>query len=39
MRKIEIIFKRMLPIITEALGDQIDNNGNIPKIWSKSKVF
>ena len=32
MRKIEIIFKQMLPIITEALDDHIDNKGNIPKI-------
>ena len=37
MRKIEIIFKRMVPIITEALGDHIDNKGNIPKIGRNPK--
>jgi len=37
MRKIEIIFEEMLPIITEALSDHIDNNGNIPKIGRNPK--
>ncbi len=37
MRKIEIIFAEMLPIITEALSDHIDNNGNIPKIGRNPK--
>ncbi len=37
MRKIEIIFEKMLPIITEALSDQIDNKGNIPKIGRNPK--
>jgi hypothetical protein len=37
MHKIEIIFEQMLPIITEALGDHINNNGNIPKRGRNSK--
>lgn len=37
MRKIEIIFEEMLPIITEALSDHIDNKGNIPKIGRNPK--
>ncbi len=37
MRKIEIIFKQTLPIITEALDDHIDNKGNIPKIGRNPK--
>ncbi len=37
MRKIEIIFEKMLPIIQGALSKHIDNNGNIPKIGRNPK--
>jgi hypothetical protein len=37
MRKIEIIFTEMLPIIKEALNEHIDDKGNIPKIGRNPK--
>lgn len=37
MREIESIFEKMLPIISKALADKIDNHGNIPKIGRKPK--
>ena len=32
MRKLEIIFEKMLPVIEASLKFQTDDNGNIPKI-------
>jgi len=37
MCKIETIFKKMLPIVKEALSDRIDDKGNIPKIGRNPK--
>ena len=37
MRRIEIIFKEMLPIVKKALNDHIDDMGNIPKIGRNPK--
>lgn len=37
MRKIESIFKKMLPVVRDALNNEVDNNGNIPKIGRNPK--
>ena len=37
MRKIESVFKNMLPVVQEALRHEVDNNGNIPKIGRNPK--
>ena len=37
MRRIESIFKKMLPIVQEALNNEVDTNGNIPKIGRNPK--
>lgn len=37
MRKIESIFKEMLPIVTKALEHKVDGSGNIPKIGRNPK--
>lgn len=37
MRKIEIIFEKMLPIIEEAMSSHVDNNSNIPRIGRNPK--
>ncbi len=33
MRKVELIFEKILPIIKKALSDRMDNKVNIPKIY------
>jgi len=33
MRKVDLIFEKILPVIKKALSDRTDNRGNIPKIY------
>lgn len=37
MRKIESVFRKMLPIVQQALEQEVDNNGNIPKVGRNPK--